>query len=1672
MPNLNIYTLPKNGLNGHLYVTEVAGDDPVDKNDKILLFVFERDVTQFALDKILLSAINDDDDDISDEVLFLGTKLAGVEGSAVYSVAFRPPGGGGAGSITILVPENSVFEGNPETTLTITYSDDFPESSWGILFNADDGGSTYNQIVSIDSDKVWLRHDNEIHVYDWTGTQNEDETAILNQSQVALRLDAVSYLVRDTQKLTSFSERGQWESADILGTITDSQQSLTLKKDGTLLITNTESTTREIQEIPIDDIHFGIIENNDLSDKTFGNVSLSNKGHDALPNSQWNLASDLNGLYIEPRSTGDHFIRFYDSEYGAVLEKWIPMAAQFITYAPESLFTFRNFLFRYDTNKDLRYLDTTKWQVPKPLGKIHPQRVVAGQRIDLNNFIQHATEITFDLGFKIPDWVSLENDRYLVISDDAPIDATSYIRIIGINHVGASPFRGCMFYIHVENLEKKIPIWQNVEQLAIRDDQEINLFEYVKDADTIESVYGSEFPDFLELENGVLRIIGEGEFAALTLRAGTHDGFFSDRQIAVTIISDFEDASILNVIDYNVEIEGIDVTDHLVRESFPSINQSLDWLKINHFKRGRCNVSLYSNAENNGIFNATNPISFWKSNNLNENGFLNTIAIFVVLQKENGTSRKTKIFDGVIRDSDDSLNAGQLSLGCVDTSYILKDIQLKNIIRGVKKTLELEPSVVGSDEPTTEGIYRLENTFGEMIAKHVKAWNNQDNLTLKKTENLIDGVVEDNTAFATDTEVRTQGGYLHDDVETPLLIKTETPYRYLSVSSAVEKYIKNEAVKMTLHLQETDALGDLHIRANGNLSFATEKGRILKYPVDWIVDTDNSKLYYLLSNPSSFISDELICYDLRTESRQTLHLFDQQVSVLKLATSDFDTFAVMLKDATGFDRSVETPTEIPRIVKEDYDSSLSEKTQIITYQQSEDLYKTLVPKNADERPLSALHYWTGVSGKDFEWAGVSEGDRGTFAYQDSALLYRWTKGLEFGVASVASDGTITELFTEIKDDYFNHLNFAFDIVGNDTYFAFVSGTENDSTLTIKKISGGNTTTILERTLLSSRLDDLDQSGNTWLGVQELLVDEENFYLIVPVSRNNRDISTSAGVILYRYSIVTQQLTPLSKNDFVQHGSCMLTKFDDDIYFVESPTVTNEYPAHHREIEHLTSESKGFLYRIRTSVDADVETIGNIYFDSGKAYNSQLPMKALDFDEDLNFIMGYGDIKSVSKLNSEASNPENWQWLSFGKKHRYKVPVLKKEGEIFGALTQIAGTIGGTISIDKNVITIQNRQARGAVITFAITSKDTEIPYDFANVTFPEKGYLLIGSELVKYTGKTDTHFTGITRGFLSTDIQDHEKHELITFVKRTIEDREKINSSEPYLQVTVSLDSPHLYNSVSEGSPERINLEDEESQKKFGERGLHLNLGTTEHEIPYSTFISEQYLQRFKDLSYIVNTKVRAFFSMNLGEFVCFKCLRGVDDIDGYLIAMQVMSIQTDGKFTTLRGRQVTPVVTPVEKLDIANRYATDGGGALFFADGNSNVMSWYGSKEYIDISPSFDVSSLEALQLVQYNEMSPIVFPEAKSPIGNTFIYSISPTPESGLSFNPKTRILSGVPNVVQEATNYTYTATDSEGQIITLTRSIEVLSGVRKQRLSSDGREAIFFADGNGNIAGWYGH
>ena len=91
------------------------------------------------------------------------------------------------------------------------------------------------------------------------------------------------------------------------------------------------------------------------------------------------------------------------------------------------------------------------------------------------------------------------------------------------------------------------------------------------------------------------------------------------------------------------------------------------------------------------------------------------------------------------------------------------------------------------------------------------------------------------------------------------------------------------------------------------------------------------------------------------------------------------------------------------------------------------------------------------------------------------------------------------------------------------------------------------------------------------------------------------------------------------------------------------------------------------------------------------------------------------------------------------------------------------------------------------------------------------------------------------------------------------------------------------------------------------------------------------------------------------------------------------------------------------------------------------------------DQAPSFGDAVIPDQSYVQNSVIADLTLPEATDGNG-TLTYALSPEPLPGLSFDATTRTLSGAPAEFAEATAYTWTATDEDGDAASLTFTIEV--------------------------------
>ena len=126
--------------------------------------------------------------------------------------------------------------------------------------------------------------------------------------------------------------------------------------------------------------------------------------------------------------------------------------------------------------------------------------------------------------------------------------------------------------------------------------------------------------------------------------------------------------------------------------------------------------------------------------------------------------------------------------------------------------------------------------------------------------------------------------------------------------------------------------------------------------------------------------------------------------------------------------------------------------------------------------------------------------------------------------------------------------------------------------------------------------------------------------------------------------------------------------------------------------------------------------------------------------------------------------------------------------------------------------------------------------------------------------------------------------------------------------------------------------------------------------------------------------------------------------------------------------------------------------------DPDSTTLTFTIEVKAADTAPTFGDQQLPALRLPRGQVIEPQELPAATGGNGEV-TYALSPGLPAGLTFNPATRVLSGLPTAATGPQSYEYTATDadvSEPDVARLTFTIEVVLSAAEQAILEDGLAA----------------
>ena len=469
----------------------------------------------------------------------------------------------------------------------------------------------------------------------------------------------------------------------------------------------------------------------------------------------------------------------------------------------------------------------------------------------------------------------------------------------------------------------------------------------------------------------------------------------------------------------------------------------------------------------------------------------------------------------------------------------------------------------------------------------------------------------------------------------------------------------------------------------------------------------------------------------------------------------------------------------------------------------------------------------------------------------------------------------------------------------------------DSALTIKRrTNNGTETTILTDTKALSALTDLDAGGGAYLGCHECLFHNNQLYILAPIQRVDENSGTytrsrenSAGMILYRCDVTAQtpSLTVLDKWDYVHQGGCNLTITDGAVHYLEQPPASTRFKPINPDLDgywtdeqqtqtmgyNTVEESIGVLKKVDAS--GEVQDLGTLWFEE-RPYNVSLA-RCLSFDNELHIVMGYGDPQHLLRLNSLASQAQNFQHLVFGKKLHYVVPEFDTNGSRFALLADLAKKTNATLSFREGLIRISDRSPFRAETDGQTGTGTGNLDFDNAKKQFPDTGYLFIGKEILKYTGITAGAFTGIQRGVLGTQVINHANNTPILYLDALIE-TQRLKS-----MPSIETDTNRIHN-VIRNNNNTTEETDPDSITAYGELPYNLDLGLTPHESAWEEHISKDYVTNLKDPHPLIPLTLMPTFYLELEQFVGFRYA-------DLVYAVQIVSITYSKQSTTIRGRVI-----------------------------------------------------------------------------------------------------------------------------------------------------------------------
>ena len=1005
------------------WISDPDTDFPADENDFQVLFIWDENVTGFSLDDVSLSMVSDTGTAVptaAGDLEFVG----GVSGGGCgYAVTVRPPDLLRIANtvehyvLTVTVNANAVNERNPRATRTIRVNRQM----------RDDDAVTRSQfltaenVFSINPHSIFSRTGTSTTIVerDYNGNTLNTHTgsyATFNGSPYYVYRMLNGTLFSQTVRQSPQGMRKVDLNTNVLfykiGLTGNDVSRISFSRQGLMFVSGSGVA---------DDSSVGFVPFDELESKT-DSVSFSLIADMFNPVKRPGITGGIYTNFVQAIADSDNTVYFFAGSRMGMGEITGNGRVAFKRYLNiESTATARMRMIRRNTlylgtSTILYTIDITEYRSVLKQTKQHIPPIFAsvGERINLKRFSPNATRIVFDVGYEKPDYLSIDSQSRLQISNSITAQTTTtYVALKAINYIDATPDDSFGISLIITRSDR--PIWRAIEEITLMPSAVLDLYDLVDDALTITWRSGMPRATGYSISNGLLTVGSASAtvYATATNSAGSVHTTFRVNVIAAQDVSQFSDT-----FRYVVEINGINVTHDL--QVAPTIVESLDDISLNEYQVDETQLTLRSNSENGYRYHENTASNFWQANRLNPQGFTETIQISVE-SLVSGRWRRQQIFSGQIIETQSTAEA--VSITCVDISVRLRN----QAITGQGGQTKWE----AVSENIAEAAYDISPSLTPVQAGTESAWSSDTPLTIHPTQLPREGPFLPNTVRIDGNRLTASGGFY----DSPPTVRFKTPPRFEDVCYLLQQlaFTDNESyfVDIDIPFPELDRETILN---QGSPSFSVENTTRQRALVDWVYDATNQRILMVFRNLETHVQNMIVQYDLVRSRYRVLRYLPLNVIVHRIERAAANTYYLLTSNGSPQDSSRTPKPNISMETATNWDSGTQGSIcQIRQWNAATDTLTTHVSDTHNLRPQPSIHYWLGFENEHYldTWEGINPDYRGAFKWLNGWLYYRYCNIGEYGVARVNNGRTVQRLIGQSYNGKTYHLhhhnNFAFDV---------------------------------------------------------------------------------------------------------------------------------------------------------------------------------------------------------------------------------------------------------------------------------------------------------------------------------------------------------------------------------------------------------------------------------------------------------------------------------------------------------------------------------------------------------------------------------------------------------------------------------------------------------------------